>query len=376
MTWLSANGYSSPWRFQHRLDLVAGYSSAPCLLVLLSDALNFSASARRRCFNKKSAGGGLQQYSTPWRKPPALVPVTALDWRESRIGVEFHDVTRDLFWREVVPRLPALRRLYAELGGTVTTITLVRNPSAHILSAWSYLPPLTPDRSQIALGFVEWAQQHAMGLQASYLSASTRYHPRFHPRRGFHSSLASSPVEAVAVLNESLHNVKSFFDVVGILSCLPRFFRSIEAHARLTPIDSPVRFDKRLRAPHGKLIWVATSTGIARRLRNLTAPHAVWPAVRANTSAMEILHQATRLDDTLYAAVAAHEQSHPQQHPVSEGSLPAGPEGPPRGVPGAGICRTSQISQDGSSSTPATQHATAPVPAPTYAIGNARVMKR
>ena len=56
-----------------------------------------------------------------------------LDWRSSKVAVEFHSYSKGFFLRSVRPALGALKRRYAEANGTVVAVTSIRRtmvPSA------------------------------------------------------------------------------------------------------------------------------------------------------------------------------------------------------------------------------------------------------
>ena len=296
MSWLGANSFASPRGFRRRLDIAAIYTSAHCLLTIFPEILAASTNTRGKCIN------GLQHHPIGWKRSPVNVLPADLSWQTSRLAFEFHDSTREVYWRDIDPKLPALRRLYATHGGVVTTVTLLRDPMQHIFSAWAYLPPLTNDRLRISLSFADWAHKHASGLQAGWLQGCLRprYCPnqsRHHPQCGYHNQAGGA-----AVLNMSLRNLARF-DVVGVLSCLPSLYRAIESHARLAPIDDDESFRRRMHAPNRKLIHVRTET--ARRLRNVTHASVVLPAIRNNQTAWRIVASAVQHDALLFEAAKA-----------------------------------------------------------------------
>ena len=291
MSWLGANTFATPRGLRRRLDIAALFTSAHCLLSVFPEVFTASATMRRKCRS------GLQHHPIGWKRaPPNVFPIN-VSWQTWRLAFEFHDATRDLYWREVEPNLPGLRRLYAAHGGAVTTVTLLREPMQHIYSAWAYLPPLTNDRLRISLDFADWAHRYASGLQAGWLQGCRRpsyclHQSHYHPQRGYHNLLGGA-----AVLNTSLRNLARF-DVVGVLSCLPNLYRAIESHAGLVPIDDDEAFRRRMHAPNRKLIHVRTET--SRHLRNATHASVVWSAIRSNQTAWRLIASAIEHDALLF----------------------------------------------------------------------------
>jgi hypothetical protein len=52
------------------------------------------------------------------------------------LAIEFHVWSEWRFWHEMMPRVPELRKRYALHGGTFLATTLIREPRAHIVSAF------------------------------------------------------------------------------------------------------------------------------------------------------------------------------------------------------------------------------------------------
>ena len=92
-----------------------------------------------------------------------------LDWRSSKVAVEFHSYSKGFFLRSVLPALGALRRRYAEANGTVVAVTSIREPASHLLSKYRMWPPRTADRTH-AVPLPAWlASGEAHSLQSRAL---------------------------------------------------------------------------------------------------------------------------------------------------------------------------------------------------------------
>ena len=134
-SWLANNGYSTPRRLGlvRRLNIAASYPSASCYMSAWPTLFPRAAerAARRPC--------SLRHFDVPWKSAPTPIPGGRFNWRSARVSIEFHDATRHLWWEELVPRLPELRAEYAALNGTLLTLTVLREPLAHVRSARSRL---------------------------------------------------------------------------------------------------------------------------------------------------------------------------------------------------------------------------------------------
>ena len=92
-----------------------------------------------------------------------------LDWRSSKVAVEFHSYSKGFFLRSVLPALGALKRRYAEANGTVVAVTSIREPASHLLSKYRMWPPRTADRTH-AVPLPAWlASGEAHSLQSRAL---------------------------------------------------------------------------------------------------------------------------------------------------------------------------------------------------------------
>ena len=94
-------------------------------------------------------------------------------WHSTRVAVEFHATTTLFYHTAVAPSMAALRGLYASSGGKVLTITLLREPTSHLRSAFLMWPPVNMSvafEQRAALeSFSEWADG-ASGAQAGLLT--------------------------------------------------------------------------------------------------------------------------------------------------------------------------------------------------------------
>lgn len=124
--------------------------------------------------------------------------------------------------------------MYASVGGTLVTATLVREPIAHLFSAWYMWPPLGGNETQPA-DFATWAEG-TEAAQAGLLVGERRdvMHTRFAPKaRGMHSSDSTSS-KRCSILEEARSRLARF-DIVGVTDCVPSLLRKLEARLALQP---------------------------------------------------------------------------------------------------------------------------------------------
>ena len=79
-------------------------------------------------------------YAKLWDERRCSVPHPP-PWQRSATAAEFHAYTKKRYWEDFVPVLPQLRAKYAAVNGTVITVTLLREPISHIMSAYKMWPP-------------------------------------------------------------------------------------------------------------------------------------------------------------------------------------------------------------------------------------------
>lgn len=79
-------------------------------------------------------------YAKLWDERRCSVPHPP-PWQRSATAAEFHAYTKKRYWEDFVPVLPQLRAKYAAANGTVITVTLLREPISHIMSAYKMWPP-------------------------------------------------------------------------------------------------------------------------------------------------------------------------------------------------------------------------------------------
>ena len=135
-------------------------------------------------------------YAADGWDPRRCTAPAAPDWRTASIAVEFHGYTRNRYWEQVVPVLPALRKLYEGAGGRLVTSAMLREPVKHLISSYHMWPPNR--RSARGAGkhvvpLLDWLPR-ASGLQAGSIAMKSYTHPR----RGFINPQGCSAVLDVA----------------------------------------------------------------------------------------------------------------------------------------------------------------------------------
>jgi len=193
-----------------------------------------------------------------------------LDWRSSKVAVEFHSYSKGFFLRSVLPALGALKRRYAEANGTVVAVTSIREPASHLLSKYRMWPPRTADRTH-AVPLPAWlASGEAHSLQSRALLSERPALPG-----------CEGLTEARALLGQ--------FDLVGVTHCLRPLLAAIEERLGL-PHD-PARTGAALAAYHRPQHW---GGAIGREASE-------WTASRLNATGRRLLGDATRCDESLYS---------------------------------------------------------------------------
>ena len=335
--WLSRNVRPPVAWLPRRLDAVIDYALAKCFLCAQwgegsSTPLLHRPPLRacKRCITTKGALGATAQGAPlPQRHelPASLVADGA--YERARVAVEFHANSKALFWSHVVPRLPALRALYAHprLNGTVVTATVLRHPVAHLFSAFYMWPPAVERTDQpgrrrrkarkalrtLAMPFPKWIET-AEGAQAGLLSAQVSYLYRGGPGAGgvLHAERADgwaengagvwlptafsppsrgmhNPAGCAAVQNKSLHNLAVHFDVVGVTDCLATFLDDLETSLALQPADSTEQRARRRKGPNGHpnvTLHVRPTSGTSGDGALAEQVHAwAWPTLNATVRA-------------------------------------------------------------------------------------------
>lgn len=136
--------YVTPPRgLPRRLHGYIEYADAPCFMCSAFGARVNNGSSRdsplfgdNACRNAQHRCPGLMLCAS------ADGPATPARWHDARIVLEFHASTTIFYHTHVMPRLGELRRLYAAHGGRVVTATLLREPIAHMRSAFLFWPPV------------------------------------------------------------------------------------------------------------------------------------------------------------------------------------------------------------------------------------------
>ena len=345
--WLSRNVRPPVTSLPRRLDAVVDYALARCFLCAQwgegsSTPLLHRPPLRacRRC-----------PTVSRWRLLPASLVADGA-WERARVAVEFHANSKALFWSHIVPRLSALRTLYAARNGTVVTATVLRHPVAHLFSAFYMWPPAVeradhqPEgrpggrrkanqkaRRALAMPFPRWIET-AAGAQAGLLSARfflvrnesrdvvdestwlpTVFGP---PSRGMHN-----PAGCAAVQDRSLCNIAEHFDVLGVTDCLATFLDDLETRLALQPPDSPLQRARRRKGPNGRpnaTLQVRPTSGTASDPALAEEVHAwAWPTLNATVRAKLIAVAACDL--RLYEAARRRIAGVPVEAMVEAGTL-------------------------------------------------------
>ena len=224
-------------------------------------------------------------------------------WKRLRIAAEFHSGIKGDFLKHVAPRMAQLRAAYAEVNGTVLTMTLVREPVAHLISAYRMWPPMLYHKArsagrQVAQEFPEWAagaraaQVGLFALRPGRAIVQTAFAPEW---RGMHNPAASgsSWCGSLPQARETLRMI----DLVVPTDCMALLYPSVVARLRL-PHDPAQR--RNVRDQPTMLVRPISHLG-----HGTTDPLATrvlaWSAAQLNESERQALHEVTRdCDDALY----------------------------------------------------------------------------
>lgn len=219
-------GVRSAWNASRRLSAVVRFWDAPCFVCLQFRGFpGCDESLTAKCASWK-----------PRVAPPAYFNSSRDDWRTSQVAVEFHGGSHAFFTSHVLPHVGLLRREYAQLGGTVVTATVLREPISYLFSSYHMYPPLLPGRRPDgATPFPQWVA-HAAGLQVGHMLNCTAVTPR----GGMHSACGCAEAARTRAMGALAR-----IDVVGLTSCLPSFLDAIEARMRWDPDPPQLRLQRR-----------------------------------------------------------------------------------------------------------------------------------
>ena len=226
------------------------------------------------------------------------------DLMKSSVAVEFHASIGHALFQRLRPHLAELRRKYAAHNGTLRTLTILREPVAHMLSVFRMWPPRMPRRPPA--GGEEYIEQvHrlraaplvpfdawlplASGLQCCALTAP------FVARMPY--GWTPSPPAEQRGCSPACHQRLAEFDLVGLTSCMPSVYRAVEAALALptnTSLDALVTVVKagqrRSQFAEGSALLAGTTCWSER---------ALTPPMRAEA------RRVARVDRELYDAAAA-----------------------------------------------------------------------
>lgn len=227
-------------------------------------------------------------YSKMW-VPKRCSAENPPPWQHTAIGVEFHAYSRRRYWEELVPKLPELRRMYAEANGTVLTIATFREPVSHVLSTYRMWPPSQRckcGREKVGKHVVplpEWLPI-ASGLQAGSLTLDSWPHQK----RGFHN------LRGCASVPQGRERLQTF-DVVGVMDCMHDLLAAVCRALDWPCAEDETRLEAALRhslkfKPRG-----VSSGGVLMR------EAAAWGHLDAlNASVRAMVHSAADCDRPMY----------------------------------------------------------------------------
>ena len=223
---------------------------------------------------------------------------------KSSVAVEFHASIDHALFQRLRSHLPELRRKYAAHNGTLRTLTILREPVAHMLSVFRMWPPRMPRRPPA--GGEEYIEQvHrlraaplvpfdawlplASGLQCCALTAP------FVARMPY--GWTPSPPAEQRGCSPACHQRLAEFDLVGLTSCMPSVYRAVEAALALptnTSLDALVTVvkagERRSQFAEGSALLAGTTCWSER---------ALTPPMRTEA------RRVARTDRELYDAAAA-----------------------------------------------------------------------
>ena len=210
------------------------------------------------------------------------------------LAVEFHGPTAETFVRDVLPRVRALRQLYAKLNGSVVLTAVVREPVDLLFSSYHMWPP-RPSADRVT-PFPEWVRGGVAGLQgAHFITPSCAPVER-----------ARGQMNKCACDSRRARHALRAFDVVGVTACLGGFFDGVEDALELTPPDGP--YEKALRrASRGNV-----SAGLLRAKPSCTdctpaesTSHGRWTWENLSVADRHATLEVARCDGALFEAAAA-----------------------------------------------------------------------
>ena len=272
-----------------RLDGFVRYYEARCFWCVQFPELHTDA-AKRACADLQAdcAGRKKRVYGHEWR--------VAGSWRRSRYAVEWHGGAAAAFFEEhVFGQADALQRLYAAHNGTAASLVVLREPRAHLLSAYKMWPPRGSGAERIT--FADWLAS-AGGAQTGMLGS--RACVGVTRERGMRNACgcgAAQQAEAETRLAR--------YDIVGVTRCLaPDLLRELEVRLRWAP-DTPA--DARVRAMgpdgrplHMKLEKLYEAAWSERKTVAAQQQPAGWAAL--NSSDQARVAAAAACDEPLYRA--------------------------------------------------------------------------
>ena len=222
---------------------------------------------------------------------------------KSSVAVEFHASIGHALFQKLRSHLPELRRKYAAHNGTLRTLTILREPVAHMLSVFRMWPPRIRGASGGRRGihrashrlraaplvpFDAWLPL-ASGLQCCALTAP------FVARMPY--GWTPSPPAEERGCSPACHQRLAEFDLVGLTSCMPSVYRAVEAALALptnTSLDALVTVvkagERRSQFAEGSALLAGTTCWSER---------ALTPPMRAEA------RRVARVDRELYDAAAA-----------------------------------------------------------------------
>lgn len=189
-------------------------------------------------------------YSWAWCTQHNVKP---LQPSASSVFVEFHTADKvGVFWRRVAPRIDALRAVHERSGGSVKTMTLLREPRAHILSMYRMWPPMSPlggtpgvhpnwDTSLTPLNRY-LSDGHMRGLQTSILARSQAVQEYGSRRRVNPLKSPSLPPECLT--EDAIRGLCTFDHVASIstvnVTWIAEAMRAHSTHATVTARHAPL----------------------------------------------------------------------------------------------------------------------------------------
>ena len=115
------------------------WGTEACYLHQFPDLFFTTAGSSMTTGSGSGSGGSIV---TTIKKPSrALCGNRPLDWRHSRVAVEFHVHSLPRYWTVVAPQLARLRDLYRSRNGSVVTACSVRTPADFLRSHYKHWPP-------------------------------------------------------------------------------------------------------------------------------------------------------------------------------------------------------------------------------------------